>query len=127
MNEYIIKQWNNVVSKDDLVYHLGDFALQSDKIIVSNLVQQLNGNIILILGNHDRWSKQKFRDCGFIDVYKKLEIGNYILTHRPIENLEDGKINLHGHRHGCNKDLNYKKYVDVSCEMVNYKPIWIDL
>jgi calcineurin-like phosphoesterase family protein len=51
--------------------------LQSDNAIISNLVQRLNGNIILILGNHDRWGKQKFRDCGFAEVYKKIEIGNY--------------------------------------------------
>jgi len=25
MNETIIKNWNEVVSKDDVVYHLGDF------------------------------------------------------------------------------------------------------
>jgi calcineurin-like phosphoesterase family protein len=127
MNKYIINQWNNTVDKDDLVYHLGDFALQSDKAIVSNLVQRLNGNIILILGNHDRWGKQKFLDCGFIGVYKKLEIGNYILSHRPIENLEDSKINLHGHIHNYDRGLDRNRYINVSCEAIGYKPIWIDV
>lgn len=125
MNEYIIKKWNSVVRENDLVYHLGDFALQSDKTIVSNLVQRLNGNIILILGNHDRWGKQKFKDCGFVEVYKQLEIDNYILTHRPLENLEDDKVNLHGHIHNHDKGLD--RYINVSCEVVNYKPIWINL
>ena len=127
MNEYIINQWNSMVEKDDLVYHLGDFALQSDKDTVSNLVQQLNGNIILILGNHDRWGKQKFRDCGFVEVYKKLAIGDYILSHRPIENLEDGRLNLHGHLHNYDKGLDKNKYINVSCEMVDYKPVWINM
>lgn len=127
MNKYIIKQWNSVVGKDDLVYHLGDFALQSDKAIVSNLVQRLNGNIILILGNHDRWGKQKFRDCGFIEVYKKLELDNYILSHRPVKNLEDSKVNIHGHLHGKDNELNKDKYINVSCEVVNYKPIWMNI
>ena len=27
MTEFMIKQWNSVVSKKDVVYHLGDFSL----------------------------------------------------------------------------------------------------
>lgn len=30
MNEIIISNWNNIVKKDDIVYHLGDFCLSSD-------------------------------------------------------------------------------------------------
>ena len=128
MNEFIIKQWNSVVSKDDTVYHLGDFALQSDKDVITDLVKRLNGNIILILGNHDRWGKQKFLDCGFVEVHKKLEIGNYILTHRPIDESElNGKMNIHGHLHNYDRGLPKSKFINVSCEVLDYKPIWIDL
>ena len=73
-----------MVDNDDLVYHLGDFALQSQKEEIISLVDRLNGNIILILGNHDRFGKQKFIDCGFVEVHNKLDIGKYILTHRPM-------------------------------------------
>ncbi len=30
MNETIINNWNNIVKKDDTIYHLGDFCLSSD-------------------------------------------------------------------------------------------------
>ena len=58
MNETIISNWNKVVSKGDIVYHLGDFGFtrkmgldpyQGMKILLS----RLNGSINLILGNHD--------------------------------------------------------------------------
>lgn len=42
MNDYIIQQWNSVVGKNDTVYHLGDFALQSRKETIKNLVSRLN-------------------------------------------------------------------------------------
>lgn len=129
MNSYIINQWNSTIDKNDLVYHHGDFALCNDKTIVSNLVQRLNGSIILILGNHDRHGKQWFYDCGFVEVYKNLKIGNYILSHRPqsLDKLTNGLINIHGHVHRNNYNLDKNKYINVSCEVINYKPIWINL
>ena len=128
MNNYMIAQWNSVVEVSDLVYHLGDFALQSDKEDITDLVNRLNGNIVLILGNHDRWGKQKFRDCGFVEVHKQLEIGDYILTHRPqpLDMLNE-KINIHGHIHNYDRGLDKGKYINVSCEVVNYIPMWIEL
>ena len=49
MNETIINNWNNIVTKQDTVYHLGDFCLSSDDEI-KNVFNKLNGNIILIRG-----------------------------------------------------------------------------
>ena len=129
MNNHIINKWNSVVNKDDIVYHLGDFALQSDKEIVSDLVKKLNGNIVLIMGNHDRWGKQKFLDCGFTGVHKRLDIGSYILTHRPLnlDQLSEGIVSIHGHIHNYDKGLDKNKYINVSCEVLDYKPTWIDI
>jgi len=47
MDGTIISNWNEVVREGDTVYHLGDFG-------DFNKVIDLNGNIILILGNYDR-------------------------------------------------------------------------
>lgn len=52
MNEVLIKNWNDRVGKDDIIYHLGDFAFGgSDKWI--NILEKLNGKKHLIKGNHD--------------------------------------------------------------------------
>lgn len=51
--EAMIQLWNSRVSKKDTVYILGDLAFGEveDK---RKLFQRLNGNKVLILGNHDK-------------------------------------------------------------------------
>ena len=44
--------WNSTVGKDDIVFHLGDFAMGGSA-EWSRLLERLNGRIYLILGNHD--------------------------------------------------------------------------
>lgn len=131
MDEYMVAQWNSVVNKGDLVYHLGDFALGLNSDEYKELIKRLNGEIVLIRGNHDRRGKEFFKRVGFVEVYKKLTIGNYILSHRPQDEsqIPEGYINVHGHIHnnGYIKEVDKSKYINVSVEMHNYKPIWIDV
>lgn len=53
MDAEIIRRWNETVTPDDEVYHLGDIALGPiDKSLAK--ITQLNGYKIAIMGNHDR-------------------------------------------------------------------------
>lgn len=52
MDEVLISNWNEVVSPQDIVFHLGDFCFGSDKEWIK-ILQRLNGTKYLILGNHD--------------------------------------------------------------------------
>lgn len=52
MDDALIANWNRVVGKDDIIFHLGDFAMGGSA-EWSRLLQKLNGKIYLILGNHD--------------------------------------------------------------------------
>lgn len=52
MNHVLIKNWNKKVPTDGLVFHLGDFAWGGYP-FWKNIRSQLNGEIILIKGNHD--------------------------------------------------------------------------
>lgn len=52
MDTALIKNWNAKVPKDGIVYHLGDFAWGSIA-YWEHIREQLNGEIILIFGNHD--------------------------------------------------------------------------
>lgn len=52
MDEALIANWNRVVSSGDTVIHLGDFAMGGRENIVKYRAR-LNGNIILVCGNHD--------------------------------------------------------------------------
>lgn len=61
MDEVIIQRWNEVVSPNDVVYHLGDIALGQ---IATSLpkVARLNGYKIAVLGNHDRPFMRRDKD-----------------------------------------------------------------
>jgi calcineurin-like phosphoesterase family protein len=52
MNYKLIENWNKKVPADGLVFHLGDFAWGGYE-FWKNIRSQLNGDIILIKGNHD--------------------------------------------------------------------------
>lgn len=53
MNETLIRNWNDTVPEDGVVFHLGDFAPDTPKEKMIELLNRLNGTILLIKGNHD--------------------------------------------------------------------------
>ena len=67
MNEVLIKNWNEKIAKDDLVYILGDLSW-AGKGHTLPLVKRLKGNKTLIKGNHDNLTKTAYRDMGFLTV-----------------------------------------------------------
>ena len=52
MNEEYVKRWNRLVTNEDDVYVLGDLMLGNNNVGIHYL-NQLNGNIHVVLGNHD--------------------------------------------------------------------------
>lgn len=111
-DETVIKNWNETVGSDDIVYHLGDLML-GDNVHGIECVKRLNGHIKLIRGNHDtdaRWKLYKTLPnvelIGWADVikYKKYQ---FYLSHHPTltSNLDKAPhlrmhlINLFGHTH----------------------------
>ena len=56
-DQYIIDNWNSVISNNDTILHLGDLAFNHKDLI--SLSKKLNGNKILLLGNHDKSSNIK--------------------------------------------------------------------
>lgn len=55
MDAELIRRWNNKVDKGDLVYVLGDMIWKTRNDDAPSLIKSLNGQIILIKGNHDRF------------------------------------------------------------------------
>lgn len=128
MNEYIVKKWNSVVGEKDTVYHLGDLGFGSDE-EMQELLNRLNGDKILIKGNHDlRRSNNGWLRVGFSGVYNKLVIINdLVLSHYPIE-VDEGYINVFGHIHDKPLDEKYNKenHFCVSCDVVDYIPVRLE-
>ncbi|MDY3801066.1 MAG: metallophosphoesterase [Bacilli bacterium] len=125
MNEVIINNWNSVVSKDDIIYHIGDYGFGT-KDELKEIFDKLNGKKYLIMGNHDlRVGKRYFLELGFIEVYKKkCEFDKYIFTHRPIE-VNENIINVYGHIHNNPIDEKYndKNHMCVSLDKTKFKPV----
>jgi len=120
MDKEIIRRWNNKVGKDDIVLHLGDFALGSEK-EVKELKDSLNGTIFLLKGNHDH---KILRKAGFIIIKGTFEIGNIIFSHNALkkEDTPRGFINVHGHIH----EKESLHGINVSVEKMNYEPIGLE-
>lgn len=125
MNEELIKRWNEVVGVDDTVYHLGDFGFGTFDNLCE-IFDKLNGNKILIMGNHDyRVGINFYKEMGFVKVYKKETIlDNCIFTHYP-KNVDDGFINLFGHIHDKEipDEFNDGKHICVCVDKTNFYPV----
>lgn len=126
MNEKLISNWNSVVGKSDTIYHLGDFCFSGTK-VMNDIINSLNGNIHLIMGNHDEYMKESSRKLfSSITAKKEIKIGNkfIVMCHYPMKvwnRSHYGSWNLHGHCHGTlAKDVNQ---IDVGVDCWNYKPV----
>lgn len=128
MNETMIKNWNSVVKKDDIVWHLGDFGMGSQEEI-RNIVSRLNGKIYLIKGNHDAHSDKWYYDCGFTKVYDRpvLVKDYFILSHAPRSANANIYGYIYGHVHNDDMYKDYTKNSFCACvERINYTPIEFD-
>lgn len=52
----------------------------------------------LVIGNHDIMSELQYERKG-IKVYDQMRIGNFLLTHHPVETVNADDYNLAGHVH----------------------------
>ena len=121
MNTTMIKNFNNVVGKNDVVYILGDISwlnTQSTK----QIIKSLNGFKFLVKGNHDRKGNQYYRNMGFVEVYDHPIIldDKIALSHNP---LYTNYLNIHGHTHTVKANKRGTNRFCVSVEMINYTPI----
>jgi calcineurin-like phosphoesterase family protein len=63
MDKALIERWNSVVGANDVVYHLGDFAMKLS--VTERILPSLNGQKYLVSGNHDKV---------FVDSHKKTQL-----------------------------------------------------
>ena len=123
MNEHIVKCWNSVISKKDIVFILGDVTME--KVRDYPFLSTMKGLKTVVLGNHDQPQHvtellKYVNKVGGMITYKKTAI----LTHCPIHPSEleyRFKYNIHGHVH--ENSLNDPRYKNVSAEVLNYTPI----
>jgi calcineurin-like phosphoesterase family protein len=123
----IINNWNNIITKRDVVYVLGDITMEKYSLL-SFYLNQLKGDIRVIGGNHDNIQCCKELQRLNIPVMGCLEYKGFICTHIPIHPHELKGFyrgNIHGHIHDISVDLG-PDYINVTCEHINYIPITLE-
>ena len=127
MNNYMIEKWNSVVSDEDTVWFLGDFAYKCSIGFARGIFESLNGSKHLIQGNHDYKIGIKL-PWESISQIKQIEImgKEIIMCHYPMlswRHMMQGSIHLHGHTHGSIQDKNKgTNRIDMSVELYDYTP-----
>lgn len=111
-DEWLIELWNSQVTKQDIVYHLGDFSFASKYEDIAAFITRLNGAIFLLKGNHDKTDNlNKLKSNNLIQHwydYKEIQIKGITtcMFHFPISSWHKqhyGSFHLYGHSHGCHQ------------------------
>jgi calcineurin-like phosphoesterase family protein len=141
----LIQNWNSVVKDEDIIYHLGDFAFCCSPNRTLEVLEQLNGKINFIWGNHDQnlmklsklpliYGSEKYNflgDYAYIRCPDKEREKGYqgiVLMHYPLVvwyKVNKGVWHLHGH---CHQGLDSSYYegspkLDVGVDGWSYTPV----
>jgi len=128
MDREIIRRWNERVKPEDTVFHLGDFmfggsASKGNQKKPEDYLEQLNGNIVLIRGNHDNNNGVKTNIESL-----QLVLGGigWWCQHKP--EMLTWAYNLTGHVHNNYKikRIGGRIIVNMSVEVWNYYPVSIE-
>lgn len=138
MNRELVERWNARVAPEDVVYHLGDFAMGPSQ-AWPDFGRPLNGYKILIAGNHDG-SPQFMKRVGFEEVHtnivREIDGRRVWMNHYPV-NPYDHRVHLTrppapeaydlavcGHVH--NTWLTCDGVVNVGVDVWEYAPVSLD-
>jgi calcineurin-like phosphoesterase family protein len=145
MHIAIEEGWNKVVKPNDVVIYLGDlsFAKSIEKPMVDEMINNLNGEIHFVMGNHDKYEDiKKMTRFKSVSDYLEVRIAEndglrkvetlFCCMHYPIyswNKSHHGSYMVHGHCHGNlhhGEDASYywnRRAIDVGCMLHDYKPI----
>lgn len=116
MHSDILLKWNQAVTNADHVFILGDFVWKftaDNRDEVMKMLKEMNGNLHLIIGNHDKIKDSNFKKR-FEEIvhYKRVddvldgENRTVIMSHYYMPLYEQhyrGAILLHGHSHNSSE------------------------
>lgn len=135
MDEALIANWNAVVGDNDIVYHLGDFAMGlGDENRIRGIFNRLRGSKVLILGNHDfkrpnqihptlaklDWMTGPTTSLETTDDGHRVYLSHY--AHRTWPGAHKGSFHFYGHSHGNLPAMGRSRDVGVDCPDVAYAP-----
>lgn len=132
-DEHLIAAWNNRVCRDDIVWHLGDFAYGCGLAHARAVFDRLNGRKFLVRGNHEQRGERLPWDGPIVDVAKltvqdrgmrrgvDLWLSHY--AHVTWPDSHRGRIHCFGHSHGAIAPTT--RSLDVGVDDWAYRPVTI--
>lgn len=124
MHQTMEERWNETVPTSARVYVLGDVCMGPHRNL--DFFDRLNGKKVLIRGNHDIFKLSQYSRV-FKDIRGAHQLNSGILmTHIPIHPNCIGrwKVNVHGHLHSLS--IPDSRYICVSAEQTNYRPVSVE-
>lgn len=117
MDRVQIQRWNDVVPSDGIVIAFGDWSFRNlDE--TQRIMDQLNGDIYLIPGNHDSSSRIEkwFPADRILPEMVNVRVGErpdrvrFVASHYPLaswDGSDKGSLMLHGHLHSRNNSVSH--------------------
>lgn len=136
MNQYMLDRWNEKVRKNDEVVILGDLSWGKAE-ETNALLEQLNGRLYLIQGNHDRFLKNKDYNAGrfvWVRPYEELQDNKrkVVLCHYPImcyngqyrvDEMGNPKVYmLYGHVHDTQDQRLLEQFQEITRKSLSVNP-----
>ena len=129
MDDALIRAWNSIVTQNDTVYHLGNFAW--DPKTAQDAILRLNGNIKFCLGEHDQAiehlaEKNMLRPgCEIIKCIEEDEKFQCALSYWPLSywpNKRKKWFSIIGYPANQFKSDPKKRIINVSTDLWSHKP-----
>ena len=126
MDRTIVERWNETLTPDDDIWHLGDFAFGPSAKRIAELLGALNGKKQLIIGNNDGPATIEQPGWASVQHYAEMTVEGkrVVLCHYPFRTwnkMGRGVVNLHGHSHGRLKPM--PRQYDVGVDAWGYRPV----
>jgi len=129
MESKLIKNWNSVVTDDDSVIQLGNFAW--DPITARRVIAKLNGTISFMVGHCDDALVEAVSEFDHINIIEDQIVmmpeHDLVLCHYPLKvwpGKDSGTIHIHGHTvfsHKTNLDVELR--INACTDFWGYHPI----
>ena len=135
MNEQLIIRHNEVVSKEDDVYFLGDFGF-ADAGMLGAILELMNGRKHFVFGNHDKVMKRPSMAKHFVWMrdYHELKLPGrsmaaIVMSHYPMfswNRMHHGALHFYGHTHSEVPTMHSGRGKDIGVDSNNCYPWNLD-
>lgn len=121
-DEYMVSEWNKLVSDEDRVNLCGDVVINRKFL---HTLGRLKGRIRLVMGNHDIFKNDEYQKY-VTDLAAYVVKKGFVASHMPIhtDSIDRFSVNIHGHLHY--NVINDPRYISVSVEQTQYIPLTLD-